>query len=243
MILLPITIPTNDDLANASALTFPTNIGSGNTTTSALSHNYCTDIQPGELDSWTLYDIDNTVWWKFQVPNSGAYVNQHVDMQIRLRSDPGNTKNDNINLLGAVYHQVAGTAGSPGNTFSNIDDEIGTGTNIAIFSEDINLTCLKPGDWYFIQVDGYSGPFNIFRAQGQGWYDIQLEVTGLTPNQGNDSVCGAITVPVLGTNLSSGQVERIIISAKQPRLMKIYLGQMLIIKQYGSSLFHLLPAM
>ena len=194
--ITPITIPTNDDLANASALTFPTNIGSGNTTTSALSHNYCTDIQPGELDSWTLYDIDNTVWWKFQVPNSGAYVNQHVDMQIRLRSDPGNTKNDNINLLGAVYHQVAGTAGSPGNTFSNIDDEIGTGTNIAIFSEDINLTCLKPGDWYFIQLDGYSGPFNIFRAQGQGWYDIQLEVTGLTPNQGNDSVCGAITVPV-----------------------------------------------
>jgi hypothetical protein len=55
---------------------------------------------------------------------------------------------------------------------------------------------LKPGDWYFIQVDGYSGPFNIFRAQGQGWYDIQLEVTGLTPNQGNDSVCGAITVPI-----------------------------------------------
>lgn len=194
-----ITIPTNDDLADASVLTFPSNIGAGNTTTSPLSHNYCTDIQSGELDSWSLYDIDNTVWWKFQVPNSGAYVNQHVDVQIRLRSDPGNTKNDNINLLGAVYHQVAGTAGSPGNTFSNINEEIGTGTNIAIFSEDINLTCLKPGDWYFLQIDGYSGPFNIFRAQGQGWYDVQLEVTKLTPNQGNDSVCGAIQIAVNNT--------------------------------------------
>lgn len=193
--IAPITLPTNDDLVNATALTFPSNIGAGNTTTSALAHNYCTDIEPGELDAWTLYDIDNTVWWKFQVPNSGAYANQHVDLQIRLRSDPGNTKNDKINLLGAVYHQIGGTGGSPG-TYPNINENIGTGTNIAIFDEDINLTCLKPGDWYFLQIDGYSGPFNIFRAQGQGWYDVQLEVTGLTPNQGNDSVCGAIVIPV-----------------------------------------------
>ncbi|HMY23994.1 MAG TPA: T9SS type A sorting domain-containing protein, partial [Chitinophagales bacterium] len=193
--IAPITLPTNDDLVNATALTFPSNIGAGNTTTSALAHNYCTDIEPGELDAWTLYDIDNTVWWKFQVPDSGAYTNQHVDLQIRLRSDPGNTKNDKINLLGAVYHQIGGTGGSPG-TYPNINENIGTGTNIAIFDEDINLTCLKPGDWYFLQIDGYSGPFNIFRAQGQGWYDVQLEVTGLTPNQGNDSVCGAIVIPV-----------------------------------------------
>ncbi len=182
-----------DLFANAVSLTMPASAGAGGKTTSALAHNYCSGIETNEPDSWTLYDIDNTVWWKFTVPATGIYSGQHVDMTLRLKSDPGGTKNDGINLLGAVY-ELNGAA-----SFNNLTN-IATGTNILIYDEDITLTCLKPGGTYYLQVDGYSGPFNIFRAQGQGYYKVELEVATLTPNQGNDSICGAITVPVHPTN-------------------------------------------
>lgn len=182
--------PLNYDLfANAVTLSVPTATGAGGKTTSALAHNYCSGTEASEPDSWTLYDIDNTVWWKFTVPTTGIYTGQHVDMTLRLLSDPGGTKNDGVNLLGAVY-ELNGTASFPNLT------NIATGTNILLYDEDITLTCLTPGKTYYLQVDGYSGPFNIFRAQGQGYYKVELEATTLTPNQGNDSVCGAITIPV-----------------------------------------------
>ena len=182
--------PLNYDLfANAVTLSVPTATGAGGKTTSALAHNYCSGTEASEPDSWTLYDIDNTVWWKFTVPTTGIYTGQHVDMTLRLLSDPGGTKNDGVNLLGAVY-ELNGSASFPNLT------NIATGTNILLYDEDITLTCLTPGKTYYLQVDGYSGPFNIFRAQGQGYYKVELEATTLTPNQGNDSVCGAITIPV-----------------------------------------------
>ncbi|MBK9329591.1 MAG: T9SS type A sorting domain-containing protein [Sphingobacteriales bacterium] len=189
----PSAVANYDLFANAVSLSMPVTAGAGGKTTSALAHNYCSGIETDEPDSWTLYDIDNTVWWKFTVPTTGIYSGQHVDMTLRLKSDPGGTKNDGINLLGAVY-ELNGTA-----NFSNLTN-IATGTNILIYDEDITLTCLKPGSTYYLQVDGYSGPFNIFRAQGQGYYKVELEVATLTPNQGNDSICGAITVPVHPTN-------------------------------------------
>lgn len=175
-------IPTNDDLCDFIALgTVP--VG-GNINTGNDYSNFCADTESGEPSP---FGIDQTVWFSFEAPNHiGPYATS--DVTINVNSDP-NGLGDAIDLQMAVYQSDNGSCSG---NLSLVED--GSSDPALSFDAGVSITCLTPGDTYFVQVDGSAlnteGYFTITltddgSGQSMPYNDLcQAENLGIVPNGG-----------------------------------------------------------
>lgn len=192
----PIAIPVNDDVCSAINMgTISTAINSklGNASSGASNyHNYCTDLEAGEPVP-AAFTPDNTVWFKFRTPNNAG---KRFNVTVNANSDPAPDHNDGINLQLALYESsVLGSC-----DFANFT-EVESDFDALLWDETLNATCLKPNTDYYIQVDGTKGFLELFRAQGFGYFGIEVVTTSYYDAPSNDNMCNATnlgTVPVGG---------------------------------------------
>jgi large repetitive protein len=162
--------PTNNILCNAVALGAVPNGGSINNGVNYL--NLCSDTESGEPNP-SAFAIEQTVWYSFIVPASG-------NVTIRTRNDPNNI-GDQIDLQLAVYQAANNSCAGP---FIEIDSRY----NPLGFDESLTLECLRPGDTYFVQVDGASGAL----GGQEGYFTISISDDGGTSNfPYNNDICNA----------------------------------------------------
>ena len=150
-------------------------------------YNFCADTELGEP---APFGIDQTVWFTFTAPNTVG-ANASSSVTISLESDPNNL-GDEINLQVAVY-----TAADCASSLTLIDSEF----DGFFYDEDIEVTCLMPGEEYYIQVDGAD---NLIGGI-EGYFTIEIidDGGGMFPT--NDDVCA--TAYPLGTVPDGGSIN------------------------------------
>ncbi len=170
----------NDECIDAIALgTVPNN---GSIPAGTDYYNYCAETDLGEPEP---FGIDQTVWFTFTTPDDG--INELSSVTINLLNDP-NSLGDQIDLQAAVYTSDNGNCSG---VFTEIDSEYNAGS----FNETLELTCLEPGQQYYLQVDG-SG------VNTEGYFQIEIIDDGGSMPAPNDDICDATslgTVPNGGT--------------------------------------------
>ncbi len=204
----PITIPANDNVCSAFNVGTTTNAGSvtisstpgnkiGNASSGANNyHNYCTDLEAGEPQP-DAFTADNTVWFKFMTPNVAG---KRYDVTVNANSDPAPDHNDGINLQLALYESSDGTC-----DFAKFT-ELGSDFDALLWDETLSVTCLKPNMTYYVQVDGTKGFLELFRAQGFGYFGLEVVTDAVYNAPSNDDACNATnlgTVPIAG-NINNG---------------------------------------
>ena len=178
----PVPIPVNDLLcSNINMGTVP--VG-GSIITGLNYSNFCSETEPGEPSP---FGIDQTVWFSFVAPNHTG-LNTTSNVSINLLSDPANLGNS-VDLQLAVYES---SNNSCTGTMSLLEN--GLSDSGVSFNASVNLTCLTPGQRYFIQVDGSAlnveGYFQMqIIDQGAGTYPTynmlcQAQNLGTVPNGG-----------------------------------------------------------
>ncbi|MBK9634808.1 MAG: hypothetical protein IPO64_09940 [Bacteroidetes bacterium] len=153
-------------------------------------HNYCTDLEAGEPVP-SAFTADNTVWFKFTTP---ATAGKRYDVTVNANSDPAPDHNDGINLQLALYEATSGC------NFAGFT-EIASDFDGLLYDETLTATCLKPSTTYYIQLDGSKGFLELFRAQGFGYFGIEVVTDDVYDAPVNDNLCNATnlgTVPVAG---------------------------------------------
>ncbi|MBL0079981.1 MAG: hypothetical protein IPP53_13000 [Bacteroidetes bacterium] len=192
----PITIPLNDNVCSALNVgggTLSSVIGAkiGDANSGANNyHNYCTDLEAGEPVP-SAFTADNTVWFKFTTP---ATAGKRYDVTVNANSDPAPDHNDGINLQLALYEATSGC------NFAGFT-EIASDFDGLLYDETLTATCLKPSTTYYIQLDGSKGFLELFRAQGFGYFGIEVVTDDVYDAPVNDNLCNATnlgTVPVAG---------------------------------------------
>jgi large repetitive protein len=181
----PVPIPTNDLICNNIALgTVP--IG-GSINNGVDYSNFCSDIEPGEPDPF-LDPIEQTVWFSFIAP-AHAGPNTTSNVTVNVTSDPGGLGNI-VDLQLAVYESNNTLCTG---TMNLVED--GSSDPVASFDASVSVTCLYPGQEYWVQIDG-----SILNQEGYFRIDIQDDGQGTRPT--NNMMCNAIalgTVPNGGT--------------------------------------------
>gem|GEM_PF-744659 len=133
--------PYNDTICNAHDF----GLLNGTAQTLTMETNVCANIEVGEPGAGGY--AQQTVWYEFTAPPSGsAYIDLSansllgIDSEIYLFSSSNNTCNGTFSLLESDYDATQA------------------------LDEEIEATCLIPGDTYFIQIDGTSvlGPDGEF---------------------------------------------------------------------------------
>jgi hypothetical protein len=184
--------PANDDVCNAEYLGVPTSVG----TTTNWDNNYATPDGPspgagtgalgscGSQDGWCSFetDVDNDVWFSFIAPSSG-----NVDIEA-FSSDGGS---DNQLALWSIDDCFSAQL-SAVEIAANDDDGVGLNARLYNPCGGFGLT---PGEFYYIQLDGYNG------AAGTG----TLTITEIGPGgiPANDEACGAVVIPSAAPGQSS----------------------------------------
>ncbi|WBM74089.1 gliding motility-associated C-terminal domain-containing protein [Saprospira grandis] len=165
-------IPTNDLICNAEALGAVPIGGSINNNINYA--NFCAETEPGEPSP---FNIEQTVWFSFQAPaHVGASTSSEVS--IRLESDPNNQGNG-VDLQLAVYRS------SNGSCTGNLQLlEEGVDNPTLSFDAEVNLTCLLPGETYWVQVDGSL-------IDVEGYFTIEIIDDGAGSFPANDNICNA----------------------------------------------------
>jgi large repetitive protein len=183
----PVPIPTNDLIcSNIDMGTVP--IG-GTINTGLNYYNFCSDIEPGEP---APFGIDQTVWFSFIAPNHVG-PNATSNVTINLQSDPA-ALGDAVDLQLAVYASSDNTCNG---TLTLLEDGV---SNSAIsFDASVNLTCLVPGQRYFIQVDGSA--LNV-----EGYFQMQLIDNGSGIRPTYNMICAAENLGAvpLGGSINNG---------------------------------------
>ncbi|MEM0996612.1 MAG: T9SS type A sorting domain-containing protein [Bacteroidota bacterium] len=180
-------IITNDSICNATPLGAVPASGS---VTTGLTHNFCATTEAGEPVP-NAFGIDATVWFTFEAPPSG---NVFLD----LNSDPTNLGND-IDLQVAVYESSNGTCTG---TLGEVDSD----WTPIFLDEDLSVTCLTPGETYWVQVDGVPFPpqplFNLDSLEG--FFEMIIsEDPAFVPMPTNDSICNAVNLGTVPTGLAT----------------------------------------
>ncbi|MCP4438711.1 MAG: T9SS type B sorting domain-containing protein [Aureispira sp.] len=134
--------PYNNDICNAY------NFGVPNTTQTINNEtNECANVEFGEPGVGNY--ATNTVWYQFTAPPSGRVEIEVNSTNIFFGMDP------EVYLFSSSNNTCTGS-------FSRIES---SNWPTAIIPENIEATCLTPGNTYFIQVDGSGlvdeGTFNI----------------------------------------------------------------------------------
>jgi hypothetical protein len=170
----PVPIPTNDLICNYIDMgTVP--IG-GSINNGTNYYNFCSDIEAGEPAPFGM-GIDQTVWFAFTAPNhTGA--NTTSDVTINLFNDPAGL-GDQIDLQMAVYESSDGSC-----TGTLTEVENGVSNPATTFDATVNLTCLTPGQQYFIQVDGSA--LNV-----EGYFQMELIDDGAGTQPTYNMLCAA----------------------------------------------------
>ena len=176
--------PPNDDICNATSVTYPASIGA--TTTVNNQTNRCATIQAGVYPSPTTFTTDADVWYKFTTPNTAGPHAVEVTVTSGLPWPFGDAMDPQI----ALYKQV-GTC--PSATFELVDDEYSALG--APFYERMEFHCLEQNTTYYLMVDG-SG----LNEQG----NFKLDVKRITPHPlaANDNIC-AVGVTFASGNLGT----------------------------------------
>jgi len=178
-------IPTNDLICNYIDMgNVP--IG-GAINTGANYTNFCSDVEPGEPSP---FGIDQTVWFSFVAPNHPG-ANTTSDVTISVQSDPAGV-GDDVDLQLAVY--ASSNNGCTG-ALSLLED--GSDDPLLSFDADVSVTCLTPGQRYFVQVDGSS--LNV-----EGYFQMQINDDGPGTYPTYDIMCNAVP---LGTVPNGGQIN------------------------------------
>ncbi|MDC0231630.1 hypothetical protein OAK19_06650, partial [Aureispira] len=179
----PVPIPTNDLICQHENLgTVP--IGSS-INNSITYHNFCSDIEPGEPNP---FSIEQTVWFSFIAPNHPG-PNATADVTISVESDPAGL-GDNVDCQLAVYESSNNLCTGNMSLLENGDSD-----PFFSFDADVSVTCLYPGRRYWVQVDGSAlnqeGYFHIeIEDDGSGYrppYNVlcNAEPLGVVPNGGS----------------------------------------------------------
>lgn len=181
---------TNDNICNAIPLGA---VPGGGSITSAEHHNFCATLEPGEPTpgmSLIPYGLDQTVWFTFTAPPTG-------NMTIEGVSDPFN-RGDDIDLQIAVYASSNGTC-------TGTMEEVNSDYDPGFFDEDVTVTCLTPGQTYWIQVDGsLFPPPPLPSVLVEGYFNLTLsEDPAYVPMPTNDDICNAVNLGVVPTGLGT----------------------------------------
>lgn len=179
---------TNDSICQAI---FLGNVPATGSIVSPEYHNFCATVEAGEPTpamSLIPFGIDQTVWYTFTAPPSG-------NMTIAATNDPNN-RGDNIDLQLAVYESDNGTC--TGN-FAEVNSDYDPG----FLSEDLSLTCLTPGQTYWLQVDGaLIPPPPLPTVLVEGYFNLTLTADpAFVPMPTNDSICNAVNLGVVPSGL------------------------------------------
>lgn len=179
----PVPIPTNDLICNHINLgTVPV----GGSINNGIDYsNFCSDIEAGEPNPFA---IEQTVWFSFVAPNHVG-LNATSDVTINVTADPGGI-GDVLDLQLAVYESSNTLCTGTMNLLEDGDSD-----PIASFDASVSVTCLYPGQRYYVQVDG-----SILNQEGYFRIDIQDDGQGVRPPY--NMMCNALnlgTVPNGGT--------------------------------------------
>lgn len=179
----PVPIPTNDLICQHENLGV---VPIGGTINNGINYyNFCADTEPSEPSPFA---IEQTVWFSFVAPaHSGPQATAGVTVSVE--SDPAGVGNT-IDLQLAVYESSNNTCTG---TMTLLED--GAANPAFSFDADVSVTCLVPGQRYWVQVDGsilnQEGYFQIeVRDDGAGYrppYNIlcNAEPLGVVPNGGS----------------------------------------------------------
>jgi hypothetical protein len=175
--------PANDNVCDAEYLGTPTSVG----TTVSWDNAFATPDGPspgggtglsscGSQDGWCSFetDVDNDIWFFFMAPASG-------NVDIEAFSTDG--ASDNQLALWQI-DDCFSAALSAVEIAANDDD--GSGFNARLYDPCVGFA-LTPGEFYYIQLDGYNG------ATGTGTLTITEIAPGGIP--ASDEACGAVVIP------------------------------------------------
>jgi subtilisin-like proprotein convertase family protein len=166
----------NDDICNAQSIAL--------SATPVCSDNFFATAAQGEPagSNWANGDgVQNSVWFKFTAPSSGKVyfstdnLNTTFDTQIGIYGSSDNTCNGTLTELAS-------------------NDDAGT---IYFVASETDVICLRPGNTYFIQVDGFSGAFGEFCLVAND----TATTTGLTPSitASTNNACEGTAFTVIST--------------------------------------------
>jgi large repetitive protein len=185
----PVPIPTNDLIC--SNINMGTVLIGGTISTGLNYSNFCSETEPGEPSP---FGIDQTVWFSFVAPNHTG-PNATSNVTINLLSDPAALGND-VDLQLAVY---ASSNNNCNGSLTLLEDAVSE--PVTSFNASVNLTCLVPGQRYFVQVDGSS--LNV-----EGYFQMQIIDNGSGIRPTYNMLCAAEnlgTIPTGGT-LNNGVI-------------------------------------
>ncbi|MEM7106044.1 MAG: hypothetical protein AAF502_23130, partial [Bacteroidota bacterium] len=172
-------------LGNPAGGSVTTDIGSS----PPSQNNFCADTS-GEPNP-ANFSSDQTVWYTFIAPPTR-------NVTITLDQDGIIGNDDAIDLQVSVWESSDGTCNG---TFSEIEVDAGFLGDI-FFDIDVEVTCLEPGNTYWIMVDGEA---NILDGDlVEGYFDVTVEEDPATAVTPNDEICMATNMgnPFLGSSLS-----------------------------------------
>ena len=185
----PVPVPSNDLICNNIALgTVP--LG-GSINNGVDYSNFCSDIEPGEPDPF-LDPIEQTVWFSFIAP-AHAGPNATSNVSINVTSDPGGL-GDVVDLQLGVYESSNNSCTGAMTLLEN-----GSADPVTSFDASVSLTCLYPGQEYWVQIDG-----SILNQEGYFRIDIQDDGAGQRPI--NNDICDAIALGLVpnGASINNG---------------------------------------
>lgn len=199
---------TYDEACNAKPFTTFTGASGAGTTQTLTGNNECATVASGEPNpmGWDynggIYDntvlvnhgINNTIWYKFVAPATGA-----IKIELTNNNAYGNSLDGQV----AVY---SATDPCDYSTFRELQAEYDRGTLGLLKDETIDMVkCLTPGVTYYIQIDGdknaascrdeypltYPDYINGNTCK-TGLFDLKITaVTPPSPAPTNDDICNA----------------------------------------------------
>jgi hypothetical protein len=174
--------PPNDDICNATPVTYPASIGTKTTLNNQT--NRCATIQV-IYPSPTTFTTDADVWYTFTTPNTPAPHAVKIEVTSGLPWPFGDAMDPQI----ALYKSTTGACGT---SFELIDD--GYSAAGLPFYESFEFHCLEQNTTYYLMVDG-SG----LNEQG----NFKLDVTRINPHPlaANDDICA------VGATFASGNLS------------------------------------
>ncbi len=142
-------------------------------------YNFCADVEANEVVP-DAFGLDQTVWFTFTAPNTPG-ANASSSLTVNLTSDPNNI-GDEVDLQLAVYES---SDGSCTGTMTEIESEYDPG----FYAETVEVTCLVPGQTYYMQIDGAD---NLIGGI-EGYFHIEIidDGGGMFPT--NDDICATAT--------------------------------------------------
>jgi large repetitive protein len=173
----------NDEACNAIALGAPT---PGNPVSINNQNNYCADnIQepiPAQITN------ENSVWYTFVAPPSGTV---NIKASNRGALCPLPPCEDAINLQIAVFDRAANPC-NPSFTFTEMPGESNAllGIDFPPLDETYTVSCLTPGQIYYVLIDGQGNLLSNEFAFGK--FDLEIRDPGGQPAASNDLLCDAI---------------------------------------------------